>query len=331
MHSAHQLTSIETPPERAADARGDLRRSSREAKPRKPPATAVRKTVNLDHYVSRAFLQIGPVVYVSVIVAVLAFAWIERNEGYLAADSGAGYWLGIAGASVMAFLILYPLRKRFKFLNWTGRIASWFRVHMFFGILGPTLVVLHTNFNLGSLNSRLALFTMLIVVASGVIGRYLYSKVHKGLYGAHAEMRDIYGDLAILKDSLGAQLGHDEAIEKELERYLPSQDAVGSVAAGLVSAVTARSRTSRSRRQVIGIVKSHVKKAPQFARWSRSQRRQHVKAIDGHLRIFFAAVKKAERLTFFERLFGLWHHLHVPLFVLLFLTVVIHIVAVHRY
>ena len=330
MHAAHQLKSIETPPERAAeraaDARGDLRGSSRKA-----PAAAARKTVNLDHYMSRAFLQFGPIFYASFIAVVLCVAWVERNEGYIAADSGIGYWLGIAGAAIMAFLVLYPLRKRFKFLNWTGRVASWFRVHMIFGILGPTLIILHTNYNLGSLNSRLALFTMLIVVASGVIGRYLYSKIHKGLYGAHAEMRDIYGDLAILKDSLGAQLGHDEAIEKELERYLPANGTVGSVAAGLVSAVTARARTSRSRRQVIGIVKSHVKSAPQFARWSRSQRRRHVKSIDGHLRIFFAAVKKAERLTFFERLFGLWHHLHLPLFALLVLTVVIHIVAVHRY
>ena len=331
MHSAHQLTSLEAPLERAADNRADAKRNARGAKTRNAPLPSARKVVNLDHYVSRAFFQIGPVFYASLIAAVLTLAWFERHEGYLAADSGIGYWLGIAGASVMGFLILYPLRKRFKFLNWTGRIASWFRVHMALGILGPTFVILHTNFNLGSLNSRLALFTMLVVVASGIIGRYLYSKVHKGLYGVHAELRDIYGDLAVLKNSLGSQLGHDAAIEKELERYLPADAPTGTVAKGLVSALTARTRTSRSRRRVIAAVKSHMSAAPQFAKWRWGQRRRYLKAVDGHLRVYFAAVKKAERLTFFERLFGLWHHLHVPLFVLLFLTVVIHIVAVHRY
>ena len=48
---------------------------------------------------------------------------------------------------------------------------------MVLGILGPTLIILHSNFKIGSLNSRLALFTMLVVVASGIVGRYLYSQV----------------------------------------------------------------------------------------------------------------------------------------------------------
>lgn len=80
----------------------------------------------------------------------------------------------------MLLLILYPLRKRFRILHGLGRVTSWFRIHMVLGILGPTLIILHSNFKIGSLNSRLALFTMLVVVASGIVGRYLYSQVHKG-------------------------------------------------------------------------------------------------------------------------------------------------------
>jgi hypothetical protein len=202
---------------------------------------------------------------------------------------------------------------------------------MIFGILGPTLIILHTNFNLGSLNSRLALFTMLVVVASGIVGRYLYAKVHKGLYGTHAEMRDIAGDLSALKVSLGNKLGGDEAFARELEAYLPTEGQSVPLARGFVSALSSPIRTAASKRRLAQIARHHLKAAPQFAAWSGRQRRQHLKSVNRHLTVYFAAVRKAERLAFFERVFALWHHLHVPLFILLALSVIIHVFAVHRY
>jgi hypothetical protein len=65
--------------------------------------------------------------------------------------------------------------------------------------------------------------------------------------------------------------------------------------------------------------------------WSGRQRRAHMRAVEDHLMFYFAAAAKAARLAIFERLFALWHVLHMPLFILLALTVVIHIVAVHLY
>ncbi len=283
------------------------------------------------HYLQRSLLRLGPVAFGGAVVAIIVFAWLERNEGYLAAESGVGYWLGIAGAVIMLTLILYPLRKRYKFLHGVGRVANWFRLHMILGIAGPALIVLHSNFKLGSLNSRLALFTMLIVVASGIIGRYLYSNVHKGLYGRHAEMRDVIADVSALKNSLGVDFAGLESVAKELERYLPEGSAPPSLIGGIKSALFSGARTRASRRRIIAIARRHFDTAAHLKDLSRRQRGRHMKEIDKQLKIYFAAVKKAERLAFFERVFGLWHHLHVPLFVLLTLTVVLHIFAVHRY
>jgi uncharacterized membrane protein YidH (DUF202 family) len=69
----------------------------------------------------------------------------------------------------------YYVRKRVGFGPKAARtIPAWFRLHVILGVAGPVLILFHCNFRLGALNSNVALFSMGAVVASGVIGRYLY-------------------------------------------------------------------------------------------------------------------------------------------------------------
>jgi hypothetical protein len=293
-------------------------------------ASVPRRTTHFEHYLKRPILQLGPLLFGAAVIATIIFAWIERDEGHLTAEKGLGYWLGISGAVIMLTLIGYPLRKRVRVLHSVGRVANWFRLHMILGILGPLCVVLHTNFKLGSMNSRLALFTMLVVVSSGIVGRYLYAKVHKGLYGKQAELRDVLSDIASLRQSLGNEVAGLAGIERELSLYVPKLDArQASLLTGFFSALTAGSRTRASRRRILSDVRQSMSAQTRPRSWS--QKRAHLKDVDRQLKVYFAAVKKAEKLAFFERLFGMWHHLHFPLFVLLALTVVLHILAVHQY
>ena len=232
----------------------------------------------------------------------------------------------------MLLLILYPLRKRFRILHGLGRVASWFRIHMVLGILGPTMIILHSNFKIGSLNSRLALFTMLVVVASGIVGRYLYSQVHKGLYGSRAEARDILADAEALKRQLGIDLAGSTSIFAGLEEFNARvSETPKSAMGGLWAALTIGSRVRRTRRQMFRLTDQALSAHASQNGWSRRQKRERLNIFREHMRIYFAAVKKAQKLALFERLFALWHVLHMPLFVLLVITVVIHIVAVHLY
>ncbi len=281
------------------------------------------------HYLARPMLRAGPLLFASAVLGVLALAWWQRDEGHLTAESGIGYWLGIAGAVFMLMLVGYPLRKRLKSFQRLGRVANWFRLHMIIGILGPALVVLHTNFKLGSLNSRLALLTMLIVVASGIAGRYIYAKLHKGLYGKQLALRDVHADLLALKRSLSEGVMETPVISAELGKYLSASAGSPSLLASFSTSLFSGARTRASRHAVLREIKAQLAESTPHA--TRSQRRQSLKVADQHLRLFFAAAKKAGRLAFFDHVFSLWHHLHFPLFVLLLLTVVIHIVAVHLY
>ena len=84
--------------------------------------------------------------------------WLINRGGHLVDPlKGVGYWLGIVGASLMAVLLLYPLRKKLRFMGYFGATRHWFRLHMVFGVLGPVLILFHSNFALGSLNSNVAL------------------------------------------------------------------------------------------------------------------------------------------------------------------------------
>jgi hypothetical protein len=80
-------------------------------------------------------------------------------------------------------------------------------------------------------------------------------------------------------------------------------------------------------RQASGLIDQDAKRTALSWR----QKRQRKNAVRLHLRLYFAAVRKAVRFAVFERLLALWHVLHMPLFILLVITAGIHIIAVHHY
>jgi len=75
-------------------------------------------------------------------------------------------------------------------------------MHMLMGIIGPVCILYHCNFQLGSLNGNVALFSMLVVSSSGLVGRYFYTRVHYGLYGMKADLERLGSDVVVLRKSM---------------------------------------------------------------------------------------------------------------------------------
>ena len=99
--------------------------------------------------------------------------WVHDRQIYTA-GSDFGYYLGLLGGLLMLSLLLYPLRKRqVLFGERCGRMQHWFRFHVCAGICGPLLVLFHSTFRSSSLNAAAALYAMLLVVLSGIIGRFI--------------------------------------------------------------------------------------------------------------------------------------------------------------
>ena len=72
------------------------------------------------------------------ISALLAYGWLHRADRWINPESGIGYGLGIFGGSMMLLLLLYPLRKRVRWLSFLGKMNLWFRAHMVLGVLAPS-------------------------------------------------------------------------------------------------------------------------------------------------------------------------------------------------
>src|SRR6478736_5640133 len=102
---------------------------------------------------------------------------------WLSPEHGIGYTLGIVGGSAMLLLLIYPARKHWSWLQAIGSVKRWFQIHMVLGVVGPLCILYHSNFSLGATNSNAALFAMLIVSGSGIVGRYFYARIHAWLYG----------------------------------------------------------------------------------------------------------------------------------------------------
>lgn len=279
-----------------------------------PPARATRREPLKP---ARIESMVSAVVFAAIVLALL-IGWLSRNSDLLNPEHGAGYALGIIGGSMMLLLLGYPLRKRINPRSKTmGSVGFWFRFHMLLGLLGPTAVLFHSRFTFGSFNSAVALSAMIIVASSGLIGRFLYSRVHRGYSGRKLELRSLKQDM----DALLAELDHTsdlrssaiDALESFEERAVNAGSAFWSSARAVIG-LGFRSRLAQ--RELTGLLRTADMDSAQ---------------VKGKLGDFFEAARRAAEFAFYERLLRLWHVLHLPLFVLLVAAVALHIVAVHMY
>lgn len=257
--------------------------------------------------------------------------WEGRDERNINAEHGLGYALGIAGGTLMLLLLMYTLRKRLRWFAWAGNMRHWFRGHMMLGVTGPVLILYHCNFELGDLNSKVALFCTLLVAGSGMVGRYLYAGFHNGLYGSKATLRELArklqnpaadGQASVLTESLRAELAAFD------QRVLtpPASLADSMLRPWIISwqtrwacyrLIRAARRELRARSLVSTAVAQHAGRLEEAMRHYLGQ----------HL----AQVRQLARLEAFERLFGYWHVVHVPFFFMMIFSAIFHVFAVHLY
>ena len=97
-----------------------------------------------------------------------------------------GHVIGIVGFILMLMTeILYSLRKRTRSASW-GRMSSWLQFHIFTGLVGSYMVLLHTSWKFNGLAGATTLLTVIIVI-SGFIGRYVFTRIPRTLDGLEIE------------------------------------------------------------------------------------------------------------------------------------------------
>jgi hypothetical protein len=259
-------------------------------------------------------------------IIILFFGWMHRDDNYLSAETGTGYLLGIVGGSLMLVLLLYPLSKRVALLTRLIPVRYWFGIHMLLGVIGPVLILFHSNFQTGSTNSTIALICMLLVAGSGVIGRYIYTNIHHGLYGTRVTLNELKqkteNDHAELLRIFAKDKRLNNQLEKMEEKALrPYTSLTKSVLHAIYLAVNAR----RFNRKVQRLLKNSYRETHENTPLPDNKELAHL------INHYTLALRKTAAFKVYERLFSLWHILHLPLFFLMIITAVIHIFAVHMY
>jgi hypothetical protein len=186
----------------------------------------------------------------------------------------------------------------------------WLSLHVFTGLLGPYLALLHTAWRFQGLAGVLTLL-MLVVVVSGLVGRYVYTAVPRNLDGTVMAVCDLEAQITEVDREL-REMG-----VPELGTQLADATALP---AGAWKAVLLRPFLGTGRRQMDRLLaeldEGHRRQAEQMREMLTRRQRS----------LFHLHVWKAAR-----DFLSLWHLLHVPLSGALFALAAVHVVAALHY
>ncbi len=265
------------------------------------------------------------------IVIVVTLAWFVATSRPYKSGSDFGYNLGLVGGLMMLSLLLYPLRKRFKFMSRAGKLSGWFSVHMVLGIVGPVLVLFHSTFRIGAANSRIAYYVMVLVVISGLIGRFVYRHIHHGLYGSRATLAEAEQQMKQSADSLSSVFSLVPAMGEKLAAFHAYAFAKLTGGARVWRFMTLHQRARGVALEVQREAMQAIKQTAKEQNWPEDKFLQQRQQVKEQIDEYVEAICSAAMFATWERLFSLWHVVHVPFIFLLVFSGVLHVVAVHMY
>jgi hypothetical protein len=217
---------------------------------------------------------------------------------------------GIAGASLMVGMLSYSVRKRVPFLRRVGRLGSWLDFHIWCGVIGPLLIVLHSALKVGGLIA-IAFWSMVAVALSGILGRFLYAQIPRTAAGDQLSLEEARRLDSGLGSRLRDEFGLDERAIAALDPLRGVAGAEPALAGALVGMTLApfrfRSHFTAFRRSYPGIPRARLAQLRRVA----SQRAQLLHRIRLWRRM--------------HELFHYWHVFHKPFAVLMYLFAAIHI------
>jgi hypothetical protein len=202
---------------------------------------------------------------------------------------------------------------------------------MTLGVLGPLLVLFHANFRLGATNSNVALVCMLLVSGSGLIGRYIYSRVYGGWHDHRSSLEELQATAEMLRKQTSVVAVLPDllsAIEVEEQRlFRPARTPIGAllypVTIGMRSVLTRWRVEARIRHMVVDAARQSPTLAAHGARLTDTAMGYATRRLD--------AARRVREHGIYVKLFSLWHVAHVPFFIMTLIAGIVHVISVHVY
>ncbi|MCB9069617.1 MAG: hypothetical protein R3C41_11010 [Calditrichia bacterium] len=90
-----------------------------------------------------------------------------------------GRYLGIVGSVLIVFSFTYSMRKRKQISFGSPRVLL--TAHEYLGWIGAVMILVHSGIHFNALLPWIAAISMMIVVASGHVGKFLLKRAHRDL------------------------------------------------------------------------------------------------------------------------------------------------------
>ncbi|MEZ4931297.1 MAG: hypothetical protein R2788_04080 [Saprospiraceae bacterium] len=224
-----------------------------------------------------------------------------------------GQGLGIIGTLLILFgVTMYIIRKRYHFLNKFGRLKYWLEFHIFLCSLGPVMILFHTAFKFGGIVS-IAFWSMVAVVASGVIGRFIYIQIPRTIEGRELSL----GELQEMKGDIDKMLQNSYALnDLDYQTLIDSTKSgrkkkhAGNLLMRIVRKYFEDKHTLRTVKKMLQ--KNNVKK-------------ENIRKVANLIERELALGNRIERLQIMRKLFKYWHVVHMPFALIMLIIVIIHV------
>ncbi|HXF49446.1 MAG TPA: hypothetical protein VNL73_08500 [Verrucomicrobiae bacterium] len=284
-------------------------------------AASVQKTNFLTRWIGRViyFVSFSVLVYLFVDGAsyyTLPYAQRPHHERYrtLRPAGSRGLAFGIAGSAMMVLMLVYSLRKRTQLLRRLGNLPHWLNFHIYLGIMGPLLILLHSSFKVQGLVA-VSFWSMVVVAASGVFGRYLYRQIPRNIQGNQLNLQE----LEELNKSFVTRLNQEFGLsDTQISRFdsigfLDANKNIGLLRAFSLALLDGWLRVTIHRRLRIEYAKS--------LGLPRRQLRQLVKLAEKKTQLRHRVILLGQM----QKLFHYWHVVHKPFAVIMYIVMAVHI------
>lgn len=215
-----------------------------------------------------------------------------------------GHGLGIFGTLMILFgVTIYIARKRYNFLVKYIRLKYLLEFHIFLCTLGPILILFHTAFKFGGIVS-VAFWSMVVVVASGVVGRFIYIQIPRTIEGRELNLNEVKQMKAEITNTLKIDAGLDEETLSVLfESSLTSKSS-------LMDYFFKDRKTIRA-----------VKKVLKKKNIPKTKRAEILSMVKNEISLS----NKIGRLLTMQKLFKYWHVAHLPFALIMLIILIIHV------
>ena len=249
-----------------------------------------------------------------------AYGWHEpTTKPY--GGTALGYTLGTVAALLVVWLLAFGVRKRF-YRSTLGTVQGWLSAHVYLGAALLVVATLHTGFELGWNVHSLAYVLMVLVVASGFYGVFVYARVPGAMtsnLGDETLESMLLRMADIDKDMRERALSLPDALFKMVERSVVATRLGGN----FLRIVSGRDRgcpTAKAARELPELAKTLSGEAANV------NRDVYTLLLEKN-----ELLSRARRAMRHKALLDLWLYVHVPLSIALLAALAVHVITVFIY